>query len=176
MDTTLTQSPMRIRAFHPDDLEPVAALFTAAVHTLAAPHYSAAQLTAWAPIPPDPEWWRGRLADTQTLVMEADGRLGGFVSFTPDGYLDMLFTHPDFARRGIARQLYLQAESILAGSGARVITTHASLAARDFFESLGFRVEQEECVECRGSRLRRFAMSKLPGGSAKTAALEAVSK
>jgi putative acetyltransferase len=159
---TLTELHMRIRPFQPDDLESVAALFTAAVHTLAAPYYSTAQLTAWAPIPPDPEWWRRRLTDPQTLVMEECGRLSGFVSFTSGGYLDMLFTHPDFARRGIARQLYLKAESIMVSSGARLITTHASLAARDFFESVGFHTGQEEVVECRGSWLRRFAMSKIP--------------
>jgi len=40
------------------------------------------------------------------------------------------------------------------------VTTHVSLAARAFFDRHGFQVDAEECVECRGTYLRRFAMHK----------------
>lgn len=41
------------------------------------------------------------------------------------------------------------------------ITTHASLAARTFFDRHGFQLDREERVECRGTYLRRFVMHKL---------------
>jgi putative acetyltransferase len=40
------------------------------------------------------------------------------------------------------------------------VTTHASLAARPFFDRHGFQLDAEESVECRGAYLRRFAMHK----------------
>ena len=90
----------------------------------------------------------------------ADDILAGFASYTHDGYLDFLFTHPTFARRGVATSLYQRVESALRAVSASRVTTHASLAARPFFDGHGFQVDAEQCVECRGAYLRRFAMHK----------------
>jgi putative acetyltransferase len=127
---------------------------------LAASYYSPEQLAAWAPIPPDKDRWQERLADLHTIVVESDGLVAGFVSYTDTGYLDFLFTHPAFARRGVASRLYRRTESALRAAGVPAITTHASLAARPFFDRHGFQLDREECVECRGTFLRRFAMHK----------------
>jgi putative acetyltransferase len=94
------------------------------------------------------------------LVPESEGLLAGFASYTEDGYLDLLFTHPAFARRGVATQLYLHVESVLRTAGVEKISTHASLAARSFFEHHQFQIDAEEQVERRGVYLRRFAMHK----------------
>ena len=88
------------------------------------------------------------------------GTVAGFVSYTREGYVDFLFTSPVFARRGVATTLYGQAEVRLKSYGVEEVTTHSSLAARDFFESQGFFVEGSEIVECRGARLQRFQMKK----------------
>ena len=100
-----------------------------------------------------------------TIVAESDGVLAGFASYTDAGYLDFLFTHPAFARRGVATSLYRRVEFALLAISAPRVTTHASLAARPFFDRHGFQLDGEECVECRGAYLRRFAMHKqLPNG------------
>jgi putative acetyltransferase len=127
---------------------------------LAASFYPSEQIAAWAPVPTDPDRWRERLAQRQTIVAEVDGALAGFASYTPDGYLDFLFTHPTFTRRGVASKLYQCVESTLVAAGVPRITAHVSLAARRFFEYQGFRMDAEEEVECRGVYLRRFAMRK----------------
>lgn len=51
-----------------------------------------------------------------------------------------------FARRGVASGLYRRIETTLSTRGTTVITTHASLAARPFFDHHGFQLD----VECRG--------------------------
>ncbi len=155
-----TEPAVILRPFAAADLEIVAAIYTASIHTLAAPFYSPAQITAWAPPVPDLARWTKRLAPLQTIVADAAGALAGFTSYTLAGYLDLLFVHPAFARRGVATRLYAQAESALRAKGVTAFTTDASLAARSFFERQGFRVEREENVECRGAYLRRFAMRK----------------
>jgi len=156
----LYASPMKERKYKSSDLLRVMEIYTASIRLLAAPYYTAEQLTAWAPIPPDERRWRERLACLRTIVAEADGLVAGFVSYTEGGYLDFLFTHPAFARRGVASRLYHRVESALLAVGAPTVTTHASLAARPFFDRHGFQVDAEECVECRGAHLRRFAMHK----------------
>lgn len=157
---------MKVRPFQSTDVPSIAELYYVSVRTLAAPYYSADQLAAWAPAAPDPSRWAQRLAGLRTLIAEVDGRMAGFVSYTEEGYLDLLFTHPDVARRGVAAGLYRVVESALRGGGVTVLTVHASLAARPFFDRQGFVVDVEECVEVRGAQLRRFAMHKdLPGGS-----------
>jgi len=148
------------RPYEPADLPGVVETYKASICSLAAPYYSPEQIAAWAPVPPDPARWQERLSQLHTIVVESDGIIAGFASYTQAGYLDFLFTHPKFARRGIASSLYRRVESALRAVHAPEVTTHASLAARAFFEHHGFRVDREECVECRGAWLRRFAMSK----------------
>jgi putative acetyltransferase len=134
--------------------------YTAAICTLAAPYYSPEQLAAWAPVPPDAARWQERLLRLHTLVAESDGIVAGFAAYTQEGYLDFLFTHPAFARRGIATCLYGSVESALRALGVLKVTAHVSLAARPFFDRQGFQVEREEQAECRGIFLRRYAMYK----------------
>jgi putative acetyltransferase len=148
------------RLYEPTDLPNVIGVYTASIRSLAAPFYSPEQIAAWAPATPDVERWQQRLATLHTIVADCDGVLAGFASYNLDGYLDLLFTHPTFARRGIATRLYFRVESALRSSGSAKIFTHASLAARPFFDRHGFQVDAEECVECRGEYLRRYAMHK----------------
>ena len=153
-------SPMSERPYDAGDLSRVVDTYTASIRSLAAPYYSAEQLAAWAPIPPNEAPWRDRLAGLHTLVTETDGLIAGFASYTDGGYLDFLFTHPAFARRGVASRLYGRVESALLAVGAPAVTTLASLASHPFFERHGFQVDADESVEIRGVCLRRFAMRK----------------
>ena len=134
--------------------------YTASIRSLATAYYSPEQIAAWAPVPPDAAQWQKRLAQLNTLVAVSDAILAGFASYTCDGYLDFLFTHPGFARRGIGTCLYQRVESTLRALGVQALTAHVSLAARSFFDRHGFQLDAEERVECRGAYLRRFAMHK----------------
>ena len=151
---------MKERPYESTDLPRVMEIYTASIRSLVASYYSPEQIAAWAPVPPDAARWQERLSHLHTIVAESDGGLAGFASYTHDGYLDFLFTHPTFARRGVATRLYQRVESALRAVGAPRVTTHASLAARAFFDRHGFQLDAEEWVECRGAYLRRFAMHK----------------
>lgn len=135
-------------------------IYTASIWTLAATDYSPEQLAAWAPVPPDSARWEERLARLNTIVAESDGVLAGFTAYTQEGYLDFLFTHPAFARRGVASRLCQCVETALGRAGVPVITTRASLVSRPFFQRRGFLLDGEESIECRGVFLRWFAMHK----------------
>jgi putative acetyltransferase len=135
-------------------------IYTASIRSLTASYYSQEQIAAWAPVPPDAARWRERLSHLHTIVAESDAVLAGFASYTRDSYLDFLFTHPTFARQGVATSLYQRIEAALRAVSAPRVTTHASLAARPFFDRHGFQLDAEEWVECRGAYLRQFAMHK----------------
>src|SRR5262245_1114169 len=132
------------RPYEARDLPSVVETYTASIHRLAAAYYSPAQLAAWAPVPPDTARWQERLTRLQTIVAESDGAFAGFASYTLEGYLDFLFTHPVFVRRGVASRLLQRVESALQEIGRTQITTHASLAARAFFDHHGFLLDREE--------------------------------
>jgi putative acetyltransferase len=151
---------MRERSYETSDLERVIEVYRASIHSLAAPFYTAEQLEAWAPQKTDAGRWQERLAKVHTIVAEHEGTIAGFASYELNGHLDLLFTHPSFARQGIATRLYGRVESAMIAAGVSRAFTEASLAARPFFERCGFEVDHEELVECRGAQLRRYAMHK----------------
>jgi putative acetyltransferase len=153
---------MHIRPYANSDLAVVVRLFTDAVHGLAANHYDAVQCEAWAPRPPDLVQWETRLGPLQIFLAQ-DSQAGpalGFIGFETNGHIDLLFTSPVAARRGVASQLYRHAETTLRNLGVTEFFTEASLVSRPFFERQGFAVREEQRIERRGVTLRRFAMTK----------------
>lgn len=153
---------MQIREFRPTDLEAAVALFTASVRGLADVAYAEDQLRAWAPDPPDLEHWGRKLSGQNVLLADEHGELIGMLGYEDDGHVDVLFTHPDHARRGIAGRLHREAEQRLAANGVHELFTEASEVARPFFERHGYAVEQREVVQARGVELHRYRMRRLP--------------
>ncbi len=151
-------SVMKIRTSTDSDVASIAALFTESVHKIAARSYTPMQLVAWAPEPPDLGQWRSRLALAETLVAELDGAMAGFISYTGSGHIELLFTSPEFSRKGVASMLYECAVRILDARDVKALSTDASIEARTFFESKGFNVVEEQVVERKGVQLKRFAM------------------
>ena len=130
-----------VRPYRFTDLDRLAEIYTASIHSLASPYYSPDQITAWAPLSHDAARWRERLAPLLTVVAELDGVLAGFASYTHSGYLDLLFTHPSFARRGVASRLYQHVEATFIVDTVPSVTAHVSLAARAFFDHHGFQLD-----------------------------------
>src|SRR5438552_15149126 len=118
---------MNERPYESADLPSVIETYTASIRLLAAPCYTPEQIAAWAPIPPDAARWQERLAHLHTIVAESDGLLAGFASYTLDGYLDFLFTHPAFARHRVASSLYHRVSSVLCALTSPMAPTLAVL-------------------------------------------------
>lgn len=154
---------MKIRDFQVSDRDAAVSVFHSAVHALAASRYTREQRDAWAPHPPDSEYWQRRLAEPRVRVAEEHGHVIGFIAFNDDGHIDLLFTAPAYARRGVATALYRDAETILARRGVSVVFTEASAVARPFFERMGFDVVNEETVTRSGVALHRYRMRKISG-------------
>ncbi|MBB6094240.1 putative acetyltransferase [Povalibacter uvarum] len=155
---------MKIRPYRETDTEALALLFTRAVHGLAGRDYDERQLKAWAPQPPDLDFWGTRLTTVRTLVAEENSEPVGFISYEQNGHIDLLYASPQSARQGVASALYRETEALLLSSGIRELFTEASTVARPFFESRGFQVTEEQRVELHGITFRRFGMRKVIAG------------
>ena len=144
---------MVIRPYDPADCEILAQLFYHAVHSTRA--YTKAQQNAWAPQVPQ-GWNEGFLAN-HTVVAEKAGQLIGFGDMDESGYLDRLYVHPAYQRKGVATAL---CDALETASSAERFLTHASLDAKPFFEARGYRVIRQQQVERCGILLTNFVMTK----------------
>jgi putative acetyltransferase len=149
-----------IRPFCPADGACLAALFRASVTGIARRDYTQSQITAWAPEDLDVARFAARCAAKSTWIAECDGRIAGFSDLEADGHVDMLYVHPDFQRRGIARALLAHIESLALTRGLLRLYTEASITARPAFEAQGFRVIAAQTVERRGESLTNYRMEK----------------
>ncbi len=146
---------MEIRAYQPADCKTLTELFYNTVHTVNAKDYAKEQLDAWATGTVDLEKWNQSLEEHFSLVALDGEKIIGFGDIDDTGYLDRLFVHKDYQRRGIATALCNQLEC-----GFDSITTHASVTARPFFESRGYKAIKEQQVERQGVFLTNYVMEK----------------
>lgn len=149
---------MKIRRYEPEDLGQITALFYDTVHTVNAADYAPEQLDAWADGAPDLDRWNGSLLAHHSLVaVEGRDLIVGFGDIDGTGYLDRLYVHKDRQGLGIATALCDRLERAV---DAPVLTTHASITARPFFEGRGYRVLREQRVERHGVQMTNYVMEK----------------
>jgi N-acetylglutamate synthase-like GNAT family acetyltransferase len=122
--------------------------------------YSAEQVAAWAPQPPDLIRWRERVSDLSLWVAESAGDVVGFCGLGTGGHVDLLYVDYRFQRQGVARRLIERIQAEARRDGVRRLFTGASITARPFFESMGFHVVREQQVEVRGVSFLNYVMER----------------
>lgn len=153
-----THAGIEIRDYRGEDSDEIADLFHDSVHSLSSDNFTAEELEAWAPTPPDYSHWRARLAERKPYVAELDGIIIGFIELEDDGHIDCFYTHEKFQRQGVGSALY---DHLLKAADARELHdlyVEASIIARPFFEREGFRLEKANRLERRGQILTNYSM------------------
>ncbi len=135
---------MLLRKYKPDDCGALANLFYDTVHCINCKDYTEEQINAWATGTIDLAQWNASFLEHYTIVAELDGEIAGFGDITADGYLDRLYVHKNYQRRGVAKAI---CDGLEKAVSVDKITTHASITARGFFEKRGYRVIKEQQVE-----------------------------
>ena len=154
--SALSDPRYTIRNYRSDDCKEISGLFYETVHTVNAKDYSREQLCAWAHGSDQLLINNDKFLKQKTFIAESDGAILGFASIDGSGYLDMLFVHKDFQRRGIATALCNEAEKDFS-----VIKTFASVTAKPFFEKRGYVVTGIRESERSGITLKSFEMQKI---------------
>lgn len=147
---------MVIRTYLPSDCRELAGLFYNTVHTVNAKDYTKEQLDVWATGIVDFEKWNQSFEEHYSLVAIDNEVIVGFGDIDKTCYIDRLFVHSDYQRKGIAAAICNQLEKAVQGN----IVTHASITARPFFEKRGYKVVKEQQVERQGIFLTNFIMEK----------------
>lgn len=147
---------MDIRKYRQSDCKELTELFYNTVHTVNAKDYTKEQLDVWATGQVDLEKWNLSLQEHYSIVAVENGIIVGFGDIDKTGYLDHLFVHADYQRKGIATAICDQLEQFI----KKNITTHASITARPFFEKRGYNVKKEQQVERMGVFLTNYVMIK----------------
>lgn len=147
---------MKIRKYKQSDCKELAELFYNTVHIVNAKDYTEEQLNVWAAGEADLEKWNISLQEHFSIVAVDNGIIVGFGDIDNTGYLDRLFVHADYQRKGIATAICNQLEQATKVN----ITTHASITAKPFFEKRGYKVVKEQQVERQGVFLTNFIMKK----------------
>lgn len=96
---------MVIRPYRSADCPALAELFYATVHTVCARDYTPEQLDAWATGEVDLTAWDASFLAHRTLAAVEGETIVGFADMDGSGYLDRLYVHRDFQRRGVAAAL-----------------------------------------------------------------------
>mgnify|MGYP002535071115 FL=1 len=147
---------MVLREYKPLDCEALAELFYNTVHRVNIKDYTKEQLDVWATGSVDLEKWNQSFEEHYSLVAIDNEVIIGFGDINKAGYLDRLFVHSEYQRKGIATAICSQLEHAVQGN----IVTHASITARPFSEKRGYRIIREQQVERQGVFLTNFIMEK----------------
>lgn len=147
---------VKIRKYRPSDCKEITELFYHTVHTVNAGDYRKEQLDVWATGKADLEKWNLSLQAHYSIVAVENDVIVGFGDIDESGYLDRLYVHADYQRKGIATAICDQLEWFVDSD----ITTHASVTARPFFEKRGYGVVKEQQVERQGIFLTNYIMVK----------------
>ncbi len=151
---------MHIRKMYPTEGKKLAELVYTSVHTLCTADYTEEELTAWAPKNMDMPRFNASLFRSHTCVAVENGHIIGFVSIEHDGYVNRLFTHPDFIRRGIATALLCEAEDWARRRKIKRIRLAASKTGVEFYKKRGYRITDVETVSRKGVTFHNKIMEK----------------
>ena len=116
---------MIIRKYQPSDCKELTELFYNTVHNVNARDYTKEQLNVLATGQIDLEKWNESLQEHFSVVAVDNEIIVGFGDIDKTGYLDRLFVHSDYQRKGIATDICNQLEQAVKGD----ITTHAVVSS-----------------------------------------------
>lgn len=148
---------MIIRKYQSLDCKELTELFYNTVHAINAKDYTKEQLNVWATGHIDLEKWNQSLQEHYSVVAIDNEIIVGFGDIDKTGYLDRLFVHANYQGKGIATAICNELEQVVE---IDKITTHASITAKPFFDSRGYKVIKEQQVVKNGISLTNYLMEK----------------
>jgi putative acetyltransferase len=149
-----------IRRAVESDIKSLRKLFRDTVLAIDLNFYSVSQLQAWASVWENEERWRQKFKQQHFFVAEEGDHKVGFCSFSDDGYLDLIYVHCDYQRRGIASALLENTEAWSKQNLINLLNTESSKSAYAFFVRHGFTMVKSQTVEIDGVFMDNFIMQK----------------
>jgi len=148
-----------VRIGAPADLEAILMLFTQTIENSCSNDYTPDQIKVWTDSKFDRIKWLKKIQNQYFIVAEANQRIIGFASLEHD-YLDFMYVHHEFMRKGIASQLLKALENEAQKNKVLLIKSDVSITAKSFFERNGFVEIKKNTLIRKGVEIVNFAMQK----------------
>ena len=150
-------TPPQLRTATAADADALGIVMFRAIHEGPSP-YTQAQRKAWLAQPNGGPDWSARLAAQYVVLAEPDA-ITGFMTMTPEGYIDLAYILPVARGQGLFSALLSRITDEARKNGLTRLSTHASLMAQPAFARYGFEIDHHETVTRNGETLARAAMS-----------------
>jgi putative acetyltransferase len=143
-----------------NDLKEIQQLFVETIETICRHDYTAEQIAVWTSSIENTKRWTDKLMTQYFLIAEIDNKIIGFASLGNDDYIDFMYVHKNYQRRGIADLLYSKIEARAVNQGTTLLTSDVSITARAFFAKKGFKVVAEQKNDIKGVEIINYKMAK----------------
>lgn len=134
---------IKIRRANLQDFEKIQKLFVETIHEVCIEDYNEAQIAVWATSINNKDKWEKFIVEEYFLVAEDHNKIVGFISLDNDDYVNLLYVHKNFQRRGVASILYDAIKLEAGRMGIDKLSADVSKTAVPFFHSKSFKVVKE---------------------------------
>ena len=149
-----------LRPAKPDDLKELQELFINTISEVCIKDYTPIQIKVWISSVDNVQRWTHILISQFFIIAEFENQIVGFASLENYNYVDFLYVHKNYQRRGIADRLYAEIEKEAIEKGVTVLQSHVSKTALPFFDKKGFKVLKEHIKVRDGVEIKNYAMIK----------------
>lgn len=156
----MNNSKISIRLSKLSDITEMQKMFVDTISTICKDDYSPEQIEAWTSSIENTQLWTDKLTSQHFLIAELDNKIVGFASLENNDYLDFLYVHKDFQRKGIADRLYYEIEKEAIKRKATILNSDVSKTARRFFEKKGFQTIASQTNVIRNVKIVNYKMTK----------------
>lgn len=143
-----------------NDLQAMQDLFVQTILSICRHDYSPEQIAVWTSSIENTKRWTDKLMKQYFLIAEIHEKIVGYASLENNEYVDFLYIHKDFQRKGIAHLLYSALEAKAIDQGTTLLTSDVSITARPFFEKKGFKMVEEQINYIKGVEIINYKMNK----------------
>ena len=124
---------MKIRTGTIADLDDLQKLVKESIRHVCIQDYSHQQIEAWVTTATN-QSRREKLFEEQVVIIAFSAtQITGFAA-VKDSYIDMLYVHKDFQKKGVARRIYEEIEKNAIKNGFTELISNVSITAKRFFK------------------------------------------
>lgn len=157
--SSVTECRAQLRTAVPADVPALAEVYRSAALAAGGAAYGPRHVAAWAAYA-DAAAFASEVLTGLCVVIELDGRIAAFGQLSPAEHVRLLYTHPDFMRRGFAARVLAFLEQAASETGQTQLDTCASPISRPVFERAGWSVSATETSLHQDLEFERFLMVK----------------
>lgn len=151
---------INIRQADIKDLDQIRFLFRDTVKFVNSKDYTQQEIKVWEECYKNTDIWTKNILNQHFLVATINNTIVGFSSITDSGYLDFMYVHKDFQRRGVARKLLTEIEKRADKLLVKRIFSHVSKTAHSFFEKHCYTKAGEQVNRVNGIEFVNSIMEK----------------